>query len=122
MDVVVRFNDRINAQDVEGLALLMSGDHVFVDSAGSRIEGRQACIEAWRGFFAAFPDYRNVFTSMRAAGDLVTVEGRSVCTQPALAGPALWTARASGRQLAEWRVHEDSPANRLRLGLPSRRA
>ncbi|MEV6732923.1 MULTISPECIES: nuclear transport factor 2 family protein [unclassified Streptomyces] len=122
MDVVVRFNDCINAQDVDGLALLMSEDHVFVDSAGSRTGGRQACLEAWRGFFAAFPDYRNVFTSLRSEGDLVTIEGHSVCTEPALAGPVLWTARATGNRLAEWRVHEDSPANRRRLDLPLRPA
>lgn len=46
-------------------------------------------IDAWKGFFAQFPDYRNVFG---------TVEVRD------------------GR-VAEWCVHDDTPATRERLGI-----
>jgi ketosteroid isomerase-like protein len=116
--VAVSFNDRINARDVEGLAALMTDGHTFVDSEGARVAGRPACLDAWRGFFQQFPDYRNVFASVEAQGDVVTIIGHSECTVPELAGPALWTARVRDGKVAEWRVHDDSPATRERLGLP----
>jgi ketosteroid isomerase-like protein len=37
----------------------MTEDHTFVDSAGNAVAGRQRVLDAWRGFFDAFPDYRN---------------------------------------------------------------
>lgn len=39
--IAARFNDRINERDVEGLARLMTDDHIFVDSEGGRVEGKQ---------------------------------------------------------------------------------
>jgi ketosteroid isomerase-like protein len=117
-EVVVRFNDRINARDVDGLAELMSGDHRFVDSAGEVVSGKDACLAAWRGFFDAFPGYRNVFESVADADGVVTVIGRSVC--PALAaldGPALWRAVVTSGLVAEWRVYDDTPESRRHLGL-----
>ena len=115
--IVVRFNDRINGRDLDGLARLMTDDHAFIDSAGMRVAGKPHCLDAWRGFFAAYPDYRNEFASLRANGDVVAVSGRSVCSVPALHGPALWTARLRDGLVCEWRVHEDTPDTRARIGL-----
>lgn len=105
-DVVLRFNSAINARDLEALAQLMTDDHCFIDSAGTRVQGKRACVEAWRGFFAAFPDYRNEFEQLEERDGVVTVHGRSHCSVAALAGRARWTARVRGDQVAEWRVHE----------------
>ncbi|WP_406366233.1 nuclear transport factor 2 family protein [Streptomyces sp. NBC_01546] len=62
--LVVRFNDCINGRDIEGLARLMSDDHTFIDSEGGVVSGKRECLDAWRGFFESFPDYRNVFDSL----------------------------------------------------------
>jgi len=116
--VVVRFNEGINGRDLDRLAHLMTDDHVFIDSAGSRVDGRQPCLAAWRGFFRAYPDYRNEFASIvSASGDAVAVSGRSFCSEPALDGPALWTARVREGRVCEWRVYEDTPETRARIGL-----
>jgi ketosteroid isomerase-like protein len=104
--VALRFNDRINARDLDGLSALMTDDHTFVDSAGDRVEGKPACVEAWRGFFAAFPDYRNVFSGTRTAGDSVAITGYSQCSVPELAGPARWTARVRDGRVALWQVSD----------------
>jgi ketosteroid isomerase-like protein len=104
--VALRFNDRINARDLDGLSALMTDDHTFVDAAGGRVEGKQACVEAWRGFFAAFPDYRNVFSGTRTAGDSVAITGYSECSVPELAGPARWTAQVRDGKIALWRVSD----------------
>ncbi|MCX5011724.1 nuclear transport factor 2 family protein [Streptomyces sp. NBC_00555] len=115
--LVVRFNDCINGRDIEGLARLMSDDHTFIDSEGGVVSGKQECLDAWRGFFESFPDYRNVFDSLTAREDVVTVVGHSVCSEPSLAGPALWTARIRNGEVAEWRVHEDTPQVREQLAV-----
>jgi ketosteroid isomerase-like protein len=113
------FNDRINARHLSGLVALMTEDHTFVDSGGASVAGQDRCRAAWQGFFASFPDYRNVFEAMTADGadEVVTIVGRSECSVPELAGPALWRARIRDGRVAEWRVYEDTPANRLALGL-----
>jgi ketosteroid isomerase-like protein len=104
--VVVAFNECINARDLDGLTSMMTDDHEFVDSAGAVVAGKAACVEAWRGFFDAFPDYRNVFASVLADGDTVTVVGRSECSEPSLVGPARWTATVRAGRIARWQVDD----------------
>jgi ketosteroid isomerase-like protein len=36
----LRFNERINQQDLEGLAELMTDDHAFIDSRGNITEAK----------------------------------------------------------------------------------
>jgi ketosteroid isomerase-like protein len=116
--IAVQFNDTITRQDIDGLTALMTSDHTFTDTEGNSVAGRPACRDAWQSFFAAFPDYRNVFHTISTHGDLVIITGHSVCSEPALAGPAIWTATISGDQISHWAVLEDTPSNRHSLGLP----
>jgi uncharacterized protein (TIGR00369 family) len=112
--IVVAFNDRINARDLDGLVSLMTDDHTFVDSAGDTVAGKAACAEAWRGFFDAFPDYRNVFNSFAADDGIVTVYGHSECAQAALAGPARWTASTLDGKVSRWQVDVATDLDALR--------
>lgn len=116
----VQFNASINAADADGLAARMTEDHAFVDTEGNVVRGRADCRAAWLGFFGAFPSYRNDFDRVRTTGDgLVVAVGRSVCVEHVdLDGPAIWTARVVGDLVSEWRVHEDTPEVRRRLGVP----
>jgi ketosteroid isomerase-like protein len=114
---VEAFNDRITRRDADALGEMMTEDHVFIDTAGHVIEGKAACVAAWRGFFEAFPDYRNVFERFIERDDEIVVIGRSECSDPWLAGPALWTAKTTGVRVSEWRVWEDSSEIRRMLGL-----
>ena len=109
IQTVRAFNACINARDVEGIRRLMTADYTFIDSAGTAEAGLDAGVASWRGFFARFPDYRNVFEELSVRGDLVMATGYSVCSKPVLNGPAIWTARVRGGKVAEWRVHEDTP-------------
>ena len=101
-----RFNDAINRRDLDALADLMTEDHRFVDTAGSVVDGKPACVDAWRGFFASFPDYRNEFATVTTTDDRVVIEGRSACSVPELAGPARWHALVRDGQVVEWRVED----------------
>ncbi len=38
----------------------MTDDHAFIDADGNVFRGRARVLDAWSGFFDAFPDYRNV--------------------------------------------------------------
>ena len=105
-DVVVAFNDAVNAADLARLEALMTEDHRFVDAAGSEVRGRAACVDAWRGFFATFPDYRNVFEQVSEIGrGEVEAVGRSECSDPRLDGPARWTATVVDGRLRRWQVN-----------------
>jgi ketosteroid isomerase-like protein len=115
--VVAAFNDCVNRRDLAGLTALMTEEHTFTDLAGAVVAGLPACREAWRGFFAAFPDYRNVFAEVTVRGDVLVVIGHSVCSVTELAGPALWSVVVDGDRVAAWRVYDDTPANRRALGL-----
>jgi ketosteroid isomerase-like protein len=56
-EVIFAFIERINAHDIEGLALLMSDDHTFIDAQGNQVSGREKMIAGWRGYLEWFPDY-----------------------------------------------------------------
>jgi ketosteroid isomerase-like protein len=114
---MVQFNECINRRALEALALLMTEDHVFTDTLGARVNGKAACVDAWRGFFAAFPDYRNMFEQIRARGELAIAVGYSSCSVEALDGPAIWTALVAGEKVAHWRVYNDTPEVRAELNL-----
>jgi ketosteroid isomerase-like protein len=103
-DVVVAFNNAITTHDLDGLAALMRNDHRFIDSAGHVVSGKVACLEAWRTFFAAFPDYRNHFDSFTVQGSTVSVVGRSSCSVAELCGPARWTADVANGLITRWQV------------------
>ena len=100
------FNDAINAHDLHRLAALMADDYRFVDSAGLTITGKAACVEAWRAFFAAFPDYRNHFESLAVEGTTVLVVGWSTCSAAELSGPARWSADVVNGLITRWQVDE----------------
>jgi ketosteroid isomerase-like protein len=105
--VVLAFNAAINRCDLAGLGRLMADDHRFIDTAGDTVIGKPACLEAWRGFFESFPDYRNVFDNVRSSSDgIVEVHGRSECSVAALAGPARWRAVVADGLVVEWRVFD----------------
>jgi ketosteroid isomerase-like protein len=106
-DLVVAFNEAVNARDLDGLCALMSVDHRFVDSAGGTVVGRELCRAAWASFFESFPDYRNVFDNITViAPGRVVVDGRSECAFELLQGPARWHATVVAGSILEWRVEE----------------
>jgi ketosteroid isomerase-like protein len=115
---VLAFNEAITQRDVAALGRLMTEDHTFIDSDENLFSGREEVLGAWRGFFNAFPDYRNVWTEVLPSGDAVIAFGHSVCaTEPDLDGPAIWTASVRDDRVSTWRVYVDTPENRALLGL-----
>jgi uncharacterized protein (TIGR02246 family) len=105
MMTALKFNEKINKQDLEGLAELMTDDHTFIDSSGDITKGKDAMKEGWRKFFEQFPDYRNVFKSVTVENNTVIVVGYSACSYKQLEGRNIWTAKVHSGRVSEWRVY-----------------
>ena len=104
MSVALRFNEKINERDLEGLAELMSEDHAFVDNDNTVTKGKDVMKKGWEQFFKAYPDCRNVFTSVTVQDEVVVMVGYSKCSFKPLDGPNVWTARIRDGRIQEWRV------------------
>jgi ketosteroid isomerase-like protein len=105
MSVALRFNDRINQQDLEGLAELMTNDHTFIDNSGEITKGKDVMKEGWRIFFKKYPDYRNIFTCVTIQNYVIVMVGYSICSYKPLDGPNIWTAKVRDGRISEWRVY-----------------
>ena len=57
VETVRHFMDCINQRDADRLAEWMTEDHVFIDSLGQTVCGREAMRAGWRGYYALCPDY-----------------------------------------------------------------
>jgi ketosteroid isomerase-like protein len=101
----LRFSEKINQRDLEGLAEFMTEDHTFIDNNGEITKGKDAMKEGWRIFFERYPDYRNTFTCVTTQDKVVVMLGYSTCSHKPLAGPNIWTAKIRGRRISEWRVY-----------------
>lgn len=105
MLAALRFNEKINQRDLEGLAQLMTDDHTFIDNAGEITRGKEVMKEGWREFLEKYPDYRNVFTSVTVRDGVVVMVGYSTCSYEPLDGPNIWTAKVRDGRVSEWRVY-----------------
>jgi ketosteroid isomerase-like protein len=102
MMVALRFNEKINQRDLAGLVELMTDDHIFIDNAGDVHRNMK---EGWKVFFANYPDYRNVFTTVTVNDNAVVMVGHSTSSnERRLNGPCLWTAKVHGGRVSKWRV------------------
>jgi len=101
----LRFDEKINQRDLEGLAELMTEDHTFIDNNGEATKGKDAMKEGWRSFFDRYPDYRTTFTCVTVQNKVVVMVGYSTCSHKLLAGPNIWTAKIRDGHISEWRVY-----------------
>jgi ketosteroid isomerase-like protein len=117
VELVLKFLDKINQRDVDGLVSLMSEQHVLVDSLGSRFQGRENLRAGWRAYFKMCPDYSVSHEEIFAQGNIVAVFGSAGGTISANGElklenrwrtPAAWMATVRGGQLVEWRVYADN--------------
>ena len=87
MLIALKFNEKINLQDLEGLAELMTEDHTFIDNSGEITKGKNVMKEGWRQFFKKYPDYRNIFTSVVVQENVVVMVGYSTARTNHLTDP-----------------------------------
>jgi uncharacterized protein (TIGR02246 family) len=101
----LKFNEKINQRDLEGLADLMTDDHTFIDNSGDVTKGKAAMKEGWKEFFKKYPDYQNIFTCATVQNNVAVMVGYSTCSYKPLDGPNIWAAKAHDGRISEWRVY-----------------
>ncbi len=114
------FNEFINNRDLEGLAGLMTEDHIFIDRHNVEDRGKDSMTRGWKSFFEEFPEYRNVFTSVESRDDLVLLQGYALWSRGGEPDHVIRSARIRGDLVAEWRIYEETEQNRIALGLQGR--
>jgi ketosteroid isomerase-like protein len=102
----------INAHDPKGIISLCTADHIFIDSLGSQMSGKEQLEQAWAGYFAMFPDYRIDIEAAASQDALVLACGFASATH-ALSKkswriPAAWRAIVRDGHIAEWQVYADN--------------
>jgi ketosteroid isomerase-like protein len=107
-----KFVARINAHDPAGIIALCTADHVFIDSLGSRLSGRERLEQAWAGYFAVFPNYR-IEVEAAASQDKLALAcgfatGTHAASQKTWRIPAAWRAIVRDGHIAEWQVYADN--------------
>jgi len=117
VELVLHFMERINARDPDKLAELMTEDHLFLDSVGNSVQGREKMRGGWRAYFAFCPDYWLRHEEIFSCGNLVAVFGAAGGTIAANGKlppentwrtSAAWLAVVHDGLVKEWRVYADN--------------
>lgn len=126
--LAIKYVNEINRHDLDALSALMTPDFWFIDSVGQEVRGRERMVDAWKAYFARFPDYRIVLRDHLTLGSVVALFGTASGTL-AVNGelphanrwslPAAWRAVVRGGHLAEWQVYADhEPVRKLLAARP----
>jgi ketosteroid isomerase-like protein len=117
VDTVLQFLKRINQHNADKLAELMTEDHIFIDSLGQSVRGRENMRFGWRNYYAFCPDYWISHEEIFPSGGLVAVFGAAGGTIAAdgklppenrWRTSAAWLAIVQGSLVREWRVYADN--------------
>ena len=117
VDTVLKFIELINQHSADTLAELMTEDHVFIDSLGQSVSGREQMRLGWQGYFAFCPDYWVSHEQMLSSGALVAVFGAAGGTIAAdgklppenkWRTSAAWLAIVDSGLVKQWRVYADN--------------
>lgn len=101
---VLRFLDHINQHDIDKLAKSVTDNHVFIDSLGQSISGRDKMRTGWRGYFAFCPDYWVSHDNIFPSGNLVAVfgaAGGTIAVDGKLPPENKWRASAAWLAIVE---------------------
>jgi ketosteroid isomerase-like protein len=119
----ISFIDRINRSDLDGLGRLMTADHTLQVFEEDPLVGRDDNIEAWRGYFAAFPRYVIYPRRIAVRGDVVAVQGHTtgshleLTDEDELALSVIWLVTVADGAVSRWQLVPDTAANRREHGL-----
>ena len=104
------FANAINRHNIEELTTLMTEDHLFIDSLGAQVQGKDKMTAGWAAYFQMVPDYTITIEETYSNGDSVVMLGTAQGTYSATKWqtPAAWKARIRGALVAEWRVYADN--------------
>jgi len=110
LDTARAFVDAINHHNVDDIARLMTKDHVFIDSLGGVVRGRDKMKTGWASYFQMVSGYTITVEETFSDGPVVILLG---VAQGTYAGEtwttlAAWRAKVRDDRVAEWRVYADN--------------
>jgi len=117
IETVLDFFDRIHKRDADKLAELMTEDHVFIDSVGNTVQGREKMHAGWRGYYSFCPDYWVTHEEILGNGNIVAVFGAAGGTIAANGKlppenkwrtSAAWLAVVENGLVKKWQVYADN--------------
>jgi hypothetical protein len=120
---VVSFIDAINRSDVARIASLMTEDHRLQVFDEWPLDGKEANIEAWRGYTSSFPDYVIYPHQVVARNADVIVLGHTTGSHLDLPDEQetgltlLWRTIVRDGRLQVWQLIEDTPDRRAEFGI-----
>jgi ketosteroid isomerase-like protein len=121
--LAVSFIEQINRRDLDALAALMSDDHRLEVFDEPPLAGKDANVDAWRGYFDAYPSYVIYPHHIAARDGCVAVVGHTTGSHLQLsddeerAMTLIWLADTADGLVTRWQLIEDTPANRQSCGL-----
>lgn len=117
-ETVLKFIERINAHDVDGVIALMADDYCFVNSSGDSYHGREFMRAEWRKHFDRYPDFKIVVSTLISGPEGVGVFGKSEGTytdaiDPVDADdqwqvPAAFLGMAKNGKMVHWQTFGDN--------------
>jgi ketosteroid isomerase-like protein len=119
---VVSFIDAINRGDLALLASLLSDDHRLLVFDESPLDGAEANIEGWKGYFSSFPDYVIYPHQVVARAAEVIVLGHTTGSHLNLPDEEesrltlLWRSVVRDGRLQLWQLIADTPERRVEFG------
>ena len=120
---VVSFIDAINRGDVNRLGDLMTEDHHLDVFDEPPLRGRDANLDAWRGYVLAFPLYVIYVERVAEHNGEVAVLGHTTGSHLGLPDDEevrlslIWKARVEAGKLACWQLVDDTVEGRKQFGL-----
>ena len=110
-EVALKFVERINEQDADGLSRLMTEDFAFVDYEGESYKGRGVMRDGFDEYFTNFPQYKIHVKKICVSGsDIALIAGTTGSHVP----PELekdetliFVAMVKNGLVAEWRIYTD---------------
>jgi ketosteroid isomerase-like protein len=115
--IALEFINAVNEHDVDKISALISGDHVFIDSHGNEVHGRDEMKEGWVGYFKLFPGYKIEVKDLFEEGNVIALLGYAsgsfngnkeddpdCCWKL----PAAWKAVIEEGKIKLWQVYADT--------------
>jgi ketosteroid isomerase-like protein len=118
LKIVLNFIESINSANIDNLCNLMSNDHVFIDSRGNNMVGKDNIKKAWIGYFGLFPDYKIEITDTLQNDSIIVLLGyasgtyktnnKNVDNNNHWKVSASWKAIVVEKKIKLWQVYADN--------------
>lgn len=116
-NIVLEFVECINKHDLEGMANLMTDDHLFTDAHNNSTTGKENMKSSWSVYFEWFPDYTIEVCDIIQGGSCTAVFGFANGTYRNMHNneksnhfhlPSAWRVVIEDDKIKQWQVFSDT--------------